>query len=108
MANGKAGPPLGNQNNAKGREATKALMQALAIASELKDEDAVLSKYKALVDIWKKQIELAKEGSHASANMIVERLEGKPKQAVVGGDEDDAPIRIQRIELVPLSDDNSS
>lgn len=97
-----AGAPKGNNNAGKGREATKALFQALAIESELKDEDAVISRYKALVDIWRVQITKAKDGDNQSANMIVERLDGKPKQAITGGDEDDAPIKITRIELVPF------
>lgn len=97
-----AGAPLGNKNNSKGREATNALFQALAVASGLKTSNEVLNRYQALVDIWQKHIEQAKEGDHQSANMIMDRIEGKPKQAIVGGDDDDPPIRITRIELVAL------
>lgn len=36
----------------------------------------------------------------AACNAILDRAMGKPKQALVGGDDDDAPVRFQRIELV--------
>ena len=102
-----AGAPKGNSNASKGKEATKALYQALSIASGMKEEKDVLSKYRALVDIWLKQIDLAKEGNPGSATMIVDRLEGKPKQAVVGGDDGDPPIKVTQIELIALDESSS-
>lgn len=101
-----AGAPKGNQNSAKGREATKALFQALAVASGQKEPEDVLTRYQVLVEMWNKQIISALEGDKASLQMIVERTDGKPKQAIVGGDDDDQPIRISRIELVALSDNS--
>jgi len=102
-----AGAPKGNKNASKGRRATMALERAI----DVRDGQAEMpqgEEYSVLVEMWDKQIDLALDGDKGSLAMIAERLDGKPKQAVVGGDEDDAPIRIQRIELVPLSDDNSS
>ena len=38
----------------------------------------------------------------AAANAIIDRGYGKPKQAIVGGDEDDAPIAIRRVERIVI------
>ena len=97
----------GNQNAKKGKEATRALEKALAEESTGVEGEYV-AKFSALVDIWRKQIEKAKEGDLGAAQMIVDRLEGKPKQALTGGDEDDQPIKVTKIELVPFGDDSSS
>ena len=38
----------------------------------------------------------------AAAQALLDRGWGKPKQAIIGGDEDDAPIRtVTRVEIVP-------
>lgn len=97
----KGGQP-GNQNAARAPIARNALMKALerrstGITSDLPD------KFSVLVEIWDAQITKAVEGDSQAATMIVDRLDGKPKQAIVGGDEDDQPIRITRIELVPMN-----
>lgn len=39
----------------------------------------------------------------AAANALLDRGIGKPAQVHIGGDEDDAPIRISRIDLVNLT-----
>lgn len=77
----KGGAPKGNKNGTKGRIATAALHKALAIRSGEEPKETT-ENYQALIDIWDKQIANALEGSQASANMIVERLEGKATQAV--------------------------
>jgi hypothetical protein len=39
----------------------------------------------------------------AAAQALLDRGLGKPAQAIVGGDEEDSPIRIAKIELVNLT-----
>jgi hypothetical protein len=69
----------------------------------LGDSSRLSDRMSVLVEIWEKQIDQAIDGNHQSATMIVERLDGKPKQAIVGGDEDDSPLTVvTRIELVPM------
>jgi len=50
-----------------------------------------------LREMWLAQIKKAKDGDLASFKEINDRLEGKPAQAIIGGDEDDAPISIQGV-----------
>jgi hypothetical protein len=74
-----AGAPKDNQNAVKGFKAKQALEIALNNNGETK---VVISSMQCLVDIWNKQIALAREGSPASANMIMDRLDGKPGQSI--------------------------
>ena len=86
-----AGAPKGNSNGSKGRKATDALHRAIDVRDGHKEMPAG-EEYSVLVAMWDKQIEKALDGDGSSMNMIVERLDGKPKQAIVGGDEDDSPV----------------
>jgi len=79
------GAPIGNQNAKKARISTEALKLELAHDRE------------ALREMWLAQIKKAKDGDLASFKEINDRLEGKPAQAIIGGDEDDAPISIQGV-----------
>jgi hypothetical protein len=49
--------------------------------------------------IARRQLELAGEDT-AAAKEIADRLDGKPAQAIIGGEEDDPPIKISQIEIV--------
>lgn len=108
MSTDKGGAPIGNQNAAKAAIARNALLKAIerrstGTVSELPD------KFSVLVEIWDKQITKAVDGDSHAANTIFDRLDGKPKQAVIGGDEDDNPVRmVGRIELVPMNDRSSN
>lgn len=59
-------------------------------------------------------VEIMKSASHpaaarvAAAGAVLDRGHGKPKQAIVGGDDNDPPVTIRRIERVivdPLAQD---
>lgn len=51
----------------------------------------------------------AKDDGLQAIKEVADRLDGKPAQAIVGGDEDDNPIAlVTRIELVPLASDDSA
>lgn len=91
-----AGAPEGNKNAVRGYEATRALQKAL-------DEESTgttgeyIARFSALVDIWRTQINKAKEGDVSAAAMIVDRLEGRPKQALDIGGQDDNPVKVQEV-----------
>lgn len=101
----KGGQP-GNQNAARAPIARNALIKALERRST-GDTSDLSDKFSVLVEIWDAQIDKALKSDSQAATMIVDRLDGKPKQAVVGGDEDDNPIRITRIELVAMNADST-
>lgn len=89
------GAQQGNNNAAKGRTMSKHLRQRI--------EDR-----KLWCDLMDALLAKALEGDITAIKEVFDRIDGKPKQAIVGGDEDDAPIKIARIELVALSDDSES
>jgi len=91
----KGGAPKGNQNAAKGRQATQALEIACAIHSGERDLESVVegNGMKTLVKLWLKQIEDAQEeGDAAKMKLITERLDGRPRQAVDIGGQDENPL----------------
>ena len=80
---GKVGAPKGNKNGSNdNRKARRALDLCIKKLSEGKDPSQVVSDIKPLVMIWAKMIEQAAEGNTASANMIIDRLDGKPGQSI--------------------------
>lgn len=83
------GAPVGNQNAAKGKMFEGALKRALA------RNDGSLNR------IADELVNKAIDGEQWAVQMVADRLDGKAKQQVVGGDEDDNPLRfIARIERV--------
>lgn len=97
-----AGAPIGNKNGARAGLARRALIQALKRKSGMPITKAP-DEFEALIEIWEKQIDQAKGGDNTSTTNIVDRLDGKPKQSIVGGDEDDSPVNVvHTIELIAL------
>ena len=83
------GAPVGNQNAAKGKRWKAAIERALAKRAEgqsLSDAQA------ALDEIAEKLLAAADGGDISALKELGDRLDGKPAQAIVGGDEGDAPI----------------
>ena len=91
-----SGAPEGNTNATKGAQARQALIKAIE-AKSTGEAPVVIDKMQCLVDIWTKQIDQALEGNTHSASMIIDRIDGKPKQALVGGGEDDRPISFNQV-----------
>jgi hypothetical protein len=74
--------PRNNKNATKGAIAKAALKKALAIYAGEEPKETT-ETYQALIDIWTKQIEQAAlDGNSKSAEMIIERLDGKPGQSI--------------------------
>jgi len=67
--------PANNKNAANAKVAKAALERALELRSPI-------DRYQTLVEIWDKQIVNALNGDIAAATMIVDRLDGKPSQAI--------------------------
>ena len=89
-------PPLGNQNAKKGKRWRDALWKALARYSS----DDVKSG-EALDKVAEKGVICALAGDKDAWNEIGNRLDGKPAQAIIGGEGDDPPLVIRGIvELV--------
>ena len=80
MTKNKGGAPKGNNNAGKGRKATRALHYVLDTQAGEFNFD--FEPTHPLVAIWKKQIELAKEGDKDATKLIVERLDGKAHQSM--------------------------
>ena len=74
--------PLGNQNAKKAKKFSQALERYL----ERVDREA-LDKVAA------KLFEKAIEGNDSSIKELIDRMDGKAVQAIVGGDENDNPIQ---------------
>lgn len=83
------GAPIGNQNAVKGKMFEHALKMTLA------------KRPSALMNIANKLVDEAEAGEQWAVNMVADRLDGKSKQAIVGGDDDDNPLRfVARIERI--------
>lgn len=57
------------------------------------------SDHRALRSIARQLIAKAEEGDMQAIKEFADRMDGKVAQALIGGDEDDAPIAIQMVEL---------
>lgn len=91
MANGKAGPPTGNNNATKGRAWYNALSKELT-------GNKNAPKLRKLA---KKLIEKAQEGEGWALKEIGDRLDGKPAQTIQGPGDDGSF-------LITLSTDDNS
>lgn len=84
----------GNQNAVKGRRWRNAIEKALAKRCK-GDAQA------ALEDLAEKFLNAVENGDLAAFRELGDRIDGKPAQAIVGGDEDDNPVKVKgHIELV--------
>lgn len=100
------GAPVGNQNAKKAKRWQDALVKALARYSNV---EAKIEAGQALDKVAEMVVMKALGGDKDAIAEIGNRLDGKPAQAIIGGDEDDPAIRtVARIELVNLGSDSST
>ena len=59
-------------------------------------------RVKAIDELADKLIDLVAAGDLTALKEFGDRLDGKPAQAIIGGDDGDPPIRFECIELVDL------
>jgi len=86
--------PLGNQNAAKAKRWQDALNKALARYST---EDGKIKAGEALDKVAETVVGKALAGDKDAWQEIGNRLDGKPAQAIIGGNDDDPPISIKEI-----------
>jgi hypothetical protein len=95
-----AGAPQGNRNAHRGRKWREAISRALARKAGSVDQglDSAADKLVTLA---------IDDGDKWALEEIGDRIDGKPAQAIVGGDDDDNPIKvIQRIERAIVRTNN--
>lgn len=91
-----AGAPVGNDNAVKGKKWAGAIRRAL---NDYQSD--TIKQGEALLAIAKGVVEDALKGDAAARREIGDRLDGKPAQAIIGGDEDDPSISVvHKIERV--------
>lgn len=91
------GAPVGNQNAAKAKVWHAAILRAL------ERRQPADQRIKAIDELADKLLDLVAAGDLPALKEFGDRMDGKPAQALIGGGEDDPPIRISRVELVNLA-----
>jgi hypothetical protein len=85
----------GNQEAKKGEKKKRFKQQLIAALEDVPEGD--VSKLRLIAD---KLIDAALGGDVQAIREIRDTVDGKPAQSIVGGDEDDAPIRLETIRRV--------
>jgi len=93
----------GNNYGGSALIARNALEHALLASQGEEPEGEKVSKFKALVAIWDAQITKARDGDTQSASMIIDRLDGRPKQATELTGANGGPIQTDSVfEFIPV------
>lgn len=82
-----AGAPIGNQNAARAKVWRAAIMRAL---ERRKPAD---ERVQAIDELADQLLNLVAMGDLGALKEFGDRLDGKPAQAIIGGDEDDPAIK---------------
>jgi hypothetical protein len=85
------GAPVGNQNAAKAKVWRAAIMRAL---ERRKPAD---ERIQAIDELAEQLINLVAAGDLGALKEFGDRLDGKPAQAIIGGDEDDPPLKLKGV-----------
>lgn len=83
-----AGAPVGNKNAAKAKVWRAAIIRAL---ERRKPAD---ERIQAIDELADKLIQLVAAGDLAALKEFGDRMDGKPAQAIIGGDEDDPAVKV--------------
>jgi len=81
------GAPEGNHNAAKGRRWRNAIEKALERRSKADAQEALIALAEKLLDA-------ADNGDAWALKELGDRYDGRPAQAIIGGDEDDPAIKV--------------
>lgn len=91
-----AGAPVGNQNAAKAKVWRAAIERALEIRSQSRVDGK-----KEIDALAEKLLDLVAAGDLPALKEFGDRMDGKPAQAIIGGDEGEPPLRVKGVvELV--------
>lgn len=95
----------GESGNPKGRPThVKPWKEAIVRAIKRREDDDP----KALDKLADQLLAKVAEGDVSAIKELGDRLDGKVAQAIIGGTDDDPPIRISRIELVAVKPNDGS
>lgn len=93
--------PLGNQNAVKAKRWQDALHKALTRFTS-DTEQIKVKAGEALDKIAETVVQQALLGNKDAWQEIGNRLDGKVPQGIIGGSDDDPPLKIQRVERVVI------
>lgn len=97
-----AGAPIGNKNAARPRIWRAAIEAALERRTQSR-----LDGKKEIDALAEKLLDLVAAGDLTALKEFGDRIDGKPAQAIIGGEIDDPPVKVARIELVALHADGT-
>lgn len=87
----------GKSGNPSGRPKEKVFTDALRVAVLREDDEGRVKLHR----IAERLVAEAMAGDSWAIQQVADRLDGKPAQAIIGGDEDDPAVKVlQRIERV--------
>jgi|SRR6185312_11506589 len=88
------GAPVGNQN------AARAKVWRAAIERALERRKPANKRIKAIDELADKLLEECAGGNLSALQELGNRLDGKPPQAIIGGEEGDPPLKFQEVKRV--------
>lgn len=97
-----AGRPAGSPN--KDKPFRDAIRMEAALAAEGGDTPAKPGSLRYIA----RQLLIRAADETAAAKEVGDRLDGKPAQAIIGGDDDDAPMRLETIRRIIVKPDGHS
>lgn len=86
MANGAVGAPEGNQNAKKENRLVRDTLRRVAVQNP--------EKLRAACE---KLLDKAVEGDSSAFAQFRDTLDGKPAQVIIGGDDEDPPVKIKGV-----------
>ncbi len=91
----------------KGAKPEKLMRDALMVALKREAEGADGKPTKKLSLLADRIIEKGLSGDVQAWKEIRDTVDGRPAQAIVGGDQDDTPVQIQIVRFSDINDDGS-
>ena len=86
------GAPVGNQNAAKAKVWRAAISRALERRSASRTDGV-----KEIDALAEQLLTLVAAGDLGALKEFGDRMDGKPAQAIIGGDEDDPPVKLKGV-----------
>jgi hypothetical protein len=86
--------------NPRGQQRDKPFRDALRMEAKLAEDGEPTPAKPGSLRYIARALLLRAADETAAAREVGDRLDGKPAQAIVGGDEDDAPVRLETIRRI--------
>jgi hypothetical protein len=86
--------------NPRGQQRDKPFRDALRMEAKLAEDGEPTPAKPGSLRYIARALVLRAADETAAAREVGDRLDGKPAQAIVGGDEDDAPVRLETIRRI--------